>query len=72
MVLMTYFHRFFRTIDGVLIMYNYKVLAVFCLLVYKFETFCGVSGHHLAALVQKELQNSKEKKGFYGHPIMHL
>ena len=29
----------------------------FCLLVYKFETFCGVSIHHLEALVQKELQN---------------
>ena len=28
-------------------------------MVYKFETFCGVSIHHLAALVQKELQNSK-------------
>ena len=36
----------------------------FCLLVYKFETFCGVSIQFLAALVQKELQNLK-KKGFF-------
>ena len=34
-----------------------KVLATFRLLVYKFETFCGVSIQFLAALVQKELQN---------------
>ena len=33
----------------------------FFLLVYKFETFRSVSIHHLAALVQKELQNLNKK-----------
>ena len=35
--------------------YNVKLKKVggFCLLVYKFETFCGVFIHHLAALVQR-------------------
>ena len=39
----------------------YLARHLFTLLVYKFETFCGVSIHHLAALVQKELQNKKIK-----------
>ena len=39
------------------------------MLVYKFETFFGVSIQFLAALVQKELQNLKKKKVFFlGHP----
>ena len=43
--------------------YNEKVKRAggFCLLVFKFETFCGISIHHLAALVQKELLNLKKK-----------
>ena len=45
-----------------------KIMALFCLLVYKFESFCGVSIHHLAALVQKKLQM---KKSFLGHPTEH-
>ena len=40
-------------------------------MVYKFETFCSVSIHHLAALVQKELQNLK-KREFFGHPTAEL
>ena len=36
-------------------------MLAFFLLVYKFETFRSVSIHHLAALVQKELQNSNKK-----------
>ena len=31
-------------------------------MVYKLETFCGVSIHHLAGLVQKELQNKEKFK----------
>ena len=32
-----------------------------CILVFEFENFCGVIVHHLAALVQKELQNQNKK-----------
>ena len=33
----------------------------FCLWVYEFETFCGSFIHHLAAMVQRTLQNSTKK-----------
>ena len=36
-------------------------MADFSLWVLKFESFCGVFIHHLAALFQKELQNSSKK-----------
>ena len=39
----------------------------FCLWVYKVETFCGSFIHHLAAMVQRTLQNST-KKFFLGTP----
>ena len=39
---------------------NKKVLADFCLLVYKFETFCGVFIQHLAPLVQPNCKIKKE------------
>ena len=38
----------------------------FCVLIYKFETFCDVSIHHLTYLVQKLLQN--KKKQFFWTP----
>ena len=44
------------------------MLATFCLLAYKFETFCGVSIHHLAAMDQKEKLIKIKKKGFFGTP----
>ena len=37
------------------------MLAYFCLWVYRFETFCCAFIHHLAATVQRTLQNSTKK-----------
>ena len=39
-------------------------------MVYKFETYCGVSIHHLAALVQKKCKI--EKKVFFGTQAMSI
>ena len=42
----------------------------FCLWVYRFETFCGAFYHHLAALVQRTLQNSTRK--FFGYTLLYI
>ena len=51
--------------------YNIKLKSAggFCLLIYKFKTFCGVFIHHLAALVQK---NCKIKKKVFWDTLMQI